>query len=202
MHGVTSTDVVGDVKLGSVLTSTVEVEGELVEALLDTGSPVTTLSLEWLLQVLARQRRKGQNPDEWKAEVENRLAPTAMVLQNYSGDKLRIVRQIRLTLARSGFVTETLVQVQKGAPAKLLIGTDVLPQLGYLFVQSTMEGEDVDLLRNEFNSSSVMEESVSEVKPAKADNLYTNCDHNIRPMVPEAVGTVHLIQATKLPARY
>ena len=157
MHGVTSTDILGDVKLGSVLTSTVEVEGELVEALLDTGSPVTTLSLEWLLQVLARQRRKGQNPDEWKAEVENRLAPTAMVLQNYSGDKLRIVRQIRLTLARSGFVTETLVQVQKGAPAKLLIGTDVLPQLGYLFVQSTMEGEDVDLLRNEFNSSSVME---------------------------------------------
>ena len=199
MHGVTSTDVLGDVKLGSVLTSIVKVEGEPVEALLDTGSPVTIISLEWLLQVLARQRRKGQNPDEWKAEVENRLAPTAMVLQNYSGDKLRIVRQIRLTLARSGFVTETLVQVQKGAPAKLLIGTDVLPQLGYLFVQSTMEGEDVDLLRNESDSSSVMEESVSEVNPTEMD---ANCDHNIQPMVLEAVGTVHLIQATKLPARH
>ena len=148
---------------------------------------------------MARQRRKGQNPDEWKAEVENCLAPTAMVLQNYSGDKLRIVRQIRLTLARLGFVTETLVQVQKGAPAKLLIGSDVLPQLGYLFVQSTMEGEDVDLLRNEFDSSSVMEESVSEVNPTEMD---ANCDHNIWPMVPEAVGTVHLIQATKLSARH
>ena len=91
MHGVTSTDVLGDVKLGLVLTSTVKVEGEPVEALLDTGSPVTIISLEWLLQVLARQQRKGQNPDEWKAEVENCLAPTAMVLQNYSGDKLRIV---------------------------------------------------------------------------------------------------------------
>ena len=102
-------------------------------------------------------------------------------------------------MARSGFVTETLVQVQKGAPAKLLIGTDVLPQLGYLFVQSTMEGEDVDLLRNEFDSSSVMEESVSGVNPTEMD---ANCDHNIHPMVPEAVGTVHLIQATKLPARH
>ena len=56
MHGVfTSTDVLGDVKLGSVLTSTVEVEGEPVEALLDTGSLVTIISLEWLLQVLVRQ---------------------------------------------------------------------------------------------------------------------------------------------------
>ena len=91
MHGVTSTDVLGDVKLGSVLTSTVEVKGEPVEALLDTGLPVTIISLEWLLQVLARQQRKGQNPDEWKAEVENHLVPTAMVLQNYSGDKLIIV---------------------------------------------------------------------------------------------------------------
>ena len=36
MHGVTSSDVSG--KLGPVLTSTVEVEGEPVEALLDTGS--------------------------------------------------------------------------------------------------------------------------------------------------------------------
>ena len=62
-----------------------------------------------------------------------------------------------------------------------------------------MEGEDVDLLRNEFDSSSVMEESVSEVNPTEMD---ANCDHNIQPMVPEAVGTVHLIQATKLPARH
>ena len=35
--------------LGPGLTSIVEVEGELVEALLDTGSPVTITSLEWLL---------------------------------------------------------------------------------------------------------------------------------------------------------
>ena len=32
-------------------------------------------------------------------------------------------------------------------------------------LQSTMEGEDLDLLRNEFDSFSVMEESVSEVNP-------------------------------------
>ena len=91
MHGITSTVVLGDVKLGSVLTSAVEVGGEPVEALLDTGLPVTIISLEWLLQVLARQQHKDQNPDTWKAEAENHLTPTAMVIQNYSGDKLRII---------------------------------------------------------------------------------------------------------------
>ena len=109
MHGVTSTDVLDNVKLGPVLTSTVKVEGEPVEALLDTGSPVTIVSLEWLLQLLARQRRKGQSPNEWKAEVENRLEPTTVVLQNYSGDRLRVVRQIRVHLAHPGFAIEASV---------------------------------------------------------------------------------------------
>ena len=69
MHGVTSSDVSG--KLGPVLTSKVEVEGEPMEALLDAGSPVTTISLEWLLQLLAKQHQKDQSPNEWKANVKN-----------------------------------------------------------------------------------------------------------------------------------
>ena len=68
-----------------------------------------------------------------------------MVLQNYSGDRLKVVQQIRVHLAHSGFVVEAPIQVQKAAPAKLLIGTDVLPELGYFFVQSIVEGEDFDL---------------------------------------------------------
>ena len=55
MHGVTSSDVSG--KLGQVLTSIVEI-GESVEALLGTGSPITIMSLEWLLQLLAIQHQK------------------------------------------------------------------------------------------------------------------------------------------------
>ena len=58
MHGVTSTDPVDKVKLGPVLTSTVEVESEPVEALLDTGSPMTIISWEWLLQLLAKKRQE------------------------------------------------------------------------------------------------------------------------------------------------
>ena len=54
MHDFTSIDLVENVKLGH---STVEVEGEPVKALLDTGSPMTITSWEWLLQLLARRDR-------------------------------------------------------------------------------------------------------------------------------------------------
>ena len=62
MHTVTSSDVSG--QLGPVLISIVELEREPVEALLDTGSPVTIISLEQLLQLLVKQHRKDQNPNK------------------------------------------------------------------------------------------------------------------------------------------
>ena len=43
MHGITSKPCAGSARLGSVLTALVPVEGEFVEALLDTGSPVTII---------------------------------------------------------------------------------------------------------------------------------------------------------------
>ena len=49
-----------------------------------------------------------------------------MFLQNYSGDRMKVVWQIRVDLAHSDFAVETPIQVQKVAPAKLLIATAVL----------------------------------------------------------------------------
>jgi len=43
MHGITSDPPTGDLQLGPVLISLVAVEGELVEALLDTGSTVSII---------------------------------------------------------------------------------------------------------------------------------------------------------------
>ena len=40
---------------------------------------------------------------------------------------------------------KAVVQVQQNAPAKLLVGTDTLSQLGFMFI-STGEEEDVDML--------------------------------------------------------
>ena len=149
-------------------------------------------------------------------EVKCRLELTTVVLQNYSGDRLRVVQQIKVHLARSGFVVEAPIQVQKAAPAKLLIGTDILPQLGYLFIQSTMEGEDINLLRSKCNSSSDEQEDVSETQPEVIGNCDTEETTNVasgsdcsqvlnadlHDNLSEVVGAVHLIQATKLPARH
>ena len=48
MHGITSEPFTGNVQLGPVLKALVKVEGELVEALLDTGSPLRSIQFEAL----------------------------------------------------------------------------------------------------------------------------------------------------------
>ena len=111
-----------------------------------------------------------QNLNEWKAEVEDQLEPTAMVLQNYSGDKLRVVRHIKVQLACSGFIIEAVIQVQNVAPAKLLIGKDILSQLGYFFIQNTMDSKDVNLLGSECHPSSSKLESASKVQSDVSGN--------------------------------
>ena len=48
--------------LRPTLSAEVEFEGSPVKALLDTGSPVTIVSMKFLLQALAKQKPKDQDP--------------------------------------------------------------------------------------------------------------------------------------------
>ena len=98
LHGLeTGTNSEG-VKLGPIPKAQIILEGEAITALLDTGSPVTIVSLEHLLQILARTRPPGTTPEQWRAMVENHLKPTSLSLQNYGGDELTIVCQISVSL--------------------------------------------------------------------------------------------------------
>ena len=85
-------------------------------------------------------------PVEWRTTVESLLEPSVVVLQNYSGDKLRVVRQIKVTLSHSKHSARAIIQVQKGVPAKLLVGTDLLSKLGYYFVQALEESNNRNIL--------------------------------------------------------
>ena len=80
--------------------------------------------------------------------METRLQPTSVVLWNYSGDRLQVVRQIQLqvTMNRADYSATALIQIQRGAPAKLLIGTDLLSKLGY---QASQTGNDNDMLSDD-----------------------------------------------------
>ena len=150
-----------------------------------------------------------------------------MVLQNYSGDKLRVVRQIKVTLSRSGHSARAIIQVQKGAPAKLLVGTDLLSKLGYYFIQALEESNNCNTLdasvHKSDNGDGKVDATVSElaqpndVLGAGINNLDDTQDkvdtavlgvvkHNVESVEVEApsseLGTVSSIQAVKIPARH
>jgi len=77
-------------------------------------------------------------------------------MQNHSGDNLKTVGQIKINMSHPGYTTSAVVQVvqvQKGAPAKLLIGTALLSQLGYFFIQMIEDSRDCDLLMTESSSN-------------------------------------------------
>ena len=193
--GITGESCGTEVELGPVPTAEVMLEGEPVVALLDTGSPVTLVSLEFLLQVLARRKPCEQTPEEWKQEVRKRLEPTSAALRNYGGGQLPVVRQVKTTLVRSGHEVTATVQVQKGAPTKLLIGTDLLSQLGFLFVKTELEGGDLDLLA-ECTDPETDEVELAEEELAGHPDSERGTEEELES------GTVRLLQATRLPGQH
>ena len=94
MHGLLSTNKTHDSQLGPTLMSEVQVEGVPVQALLDTGSPATIISLDLIVQVLAERKPKEQTPEQWKTEVRQKLEPSTISLQNYGSGRIELVQQI------------------------------------------------------------------------------------------------------------
>ena len=196
MYSITGESCGTEVELGPVPTAEVMLEGEPVVALLDTGSPVTLVSLEFLLQVLAKRKPCEQTPEEWKQEVRKRLEPTSVALRNYSGGQLPVVRQVKTTLVRSGHEVTATVQVQKEAPTKLLIGTDLLSQLGFLFVKTELEGGDLDLLAECTDPETDEEVEMAEEELAGHPDSERGTEEELES------GTVRLLQAARLPGQH
>ena len=196
MYSITGESCGTEVELGPVPTAEVMLEGEPVVALLDTGSPVTLVSLEFLLQVLAKRKPCEQTPEEWKQEVRKRLEPTSVALRNYGGGQLPVVRQVKTTLVRSGHEVAATVQVQKEAPTKLLIGTDLFSQLGFLFVKTELEGGDLDLLAECTDPETDEEVEMAEEELAGHPDSERGTEEELES------GTVRLLQAARLPGQH
>ena len=123
-----------------------------------------------------------------------KLIPTTVSLRSYGGDELEIVSQAICQMERDGYQVKTILQVQKGAPVDLLLGTDVLSQLGFALMQASKQGAATDLLQTAdashipFNSVRVAHQDghqpKSETKSIARDTQ------------------VKLIQAVHLPARH
>ena len=111
--------------------------GPLVDALLDTGSSISIIYLNFFLKLAAKNREPTQSKEEWGTAVKMRLQPTTVTLRSYGGGELPIVSQVQCCIKRDHYNIDTVLQVQKEAPVELLLGTDTLPLLGYALVQSS-----------------------------------------------------------------
>ena len=191
--------------LGPTLSACVEFEGIPVEALLDTESPVTIVSMRFLLEALAKQKPKEQGPTEWAAAVKSRLEPPSLTLHNYGGDELKVVRQLTTTISREGHTCTATVLVQKDAPLDLLLGTDLQTQLGFLFLQKT-NGTAVDLLQKRKWALTQADHEPEEepVSPSCSKDYKTEEDNPLDAIDidVEESPVVRLIQAARLPSRH
>lgn len=120
-----------------------------------------------------------------------------MTLQSYGGGEINTVRQMCATISRGTHSVEGLIQFQSGAPIDLLLGTDLLSRLGFLFLEPGQENHEdaIDLLRRD--SWSIRRENPAP-DPLPDPQPIAN-----RKKEPESksktVPTVQLIQAIRLP---
>ena len=144
VHGVTSSDETTPTKLGPVIYSEVKVDGMKMTALIDTGSPMTLMSLKQAVQMLALKKGDFNSLQEWKETMMARFQIPTVMLKSYSGDRLNIVAQLPVTLTQGDHKVSSVVLIQKNAPNDLLIGTDLQPALGFrLTVQKSGNKETV-----------------------------------------------------------
>lgn len=138
-------------RLGPTVYAPVAVEGVSAVALIDTGSPATIASLEFVLKVFQHNRPKDQTNAQWTEVARGKLKNTDVLLKNYGGYQLDFIAQTELTLSRGNQKLVSTVLVRKDAPNDLLVGTDVQPQLGFsLIVKMRMEVQQIFSLASDF----------------------------------------------------
>ena len=138
--------------LGPTVYAPIVVNGVCAKALIDTGSPATIASLQFLLKVFAGQRTPQQTVSQWKEEVYKKFTIPSISLQNYGGHQLDILAQTQLTLSKGDRRAKANVFVQKDAPNELLLGTDVQPLLGFSLMVAGKDGKVADLLSSSESS--------------------------------------------------
>ena len=130
--------------LGSTILSKVEVNGISTEALIDTGSPVTIISLDFATIVMAKERNKFKNVEEWQEATLKKFEPPEVTLKNYGGG-LDVLAQLPVRITQGDYGTDVKVLVRKDAPNRLLLGTDAQPLLGYVLIKKENNASGVDL---------------------------------------------------------
>ena len=190
-------------QMGPTILSQVEVNGVPTDALIDTGSPATIVSLDFAMDVMEKERPDYDTADDWISAIKKKFEPPQVSLRNYGGECLDLLAQLPVCISQKGYRAKVNVLVQKGAPNNLLLGTDVHQALGFCLVKKETESLGLDLTtgkRMKFTAYTV-------TTPTQADN--TTKKPRIEHKQPgegatkkkrEIVdGVVRLLNATRIP---
>ena len=159
-------------RLGPAVFATVGVNGVETKALVDTGSPATIVSLDFVMTVLAKQRKREVTPAEWREETMKKFSVPDVTLKGYRGQRVDIISQVPLSLSRNDCTVDAVVLVQKKPPHKLLLGTDLQSKLGFALVV----GRKFDLLTDQPYAIVVGKQKPTDGVPAPQSNGDPNQD--------------------------
>ena len=170
---------------GPIVEAEICLEGHPAVALIDTGSPISIVSIDFLLQILNRNRPEDTSKEDWASSVKDRLQPPRMTVRNFGGGEVNVICQCTVSLTCGEHKCDATVLVQKGVSQGVLLGTDVLKKLGFRMLTPDVKGSAKDLL-------GTGDWQLQSVPQAEKPN----------PVTVEQVATVHLLQTCRIPARH
>ena len=182
-------------KLGPILMAPVSVDGLTRNALVDTGSPCTIILFDFAMEILKLTRPFFPSLKEWREAAHIRLEPPTIPLKSYGGHEINTIGQVNIRLATPGHSVTAVVQVQKGAPVQLLLGTDLKVLLGFSLIKS-----DSDVAVDLSQEGKWIRKVAVDSLPAPPATLPESRVESSDQVVP--THTVHLLQATKIPPRH
>ena len=129
-------------RLGPAVFATVGVNGVETKALVDTGSPATIVSLDFVMTVLAKPKKSEVTPAQWREETMRKFSAPDVTHKSYGGQRVDIISQVSLSFSLDDCAVDAVVLVQKKPPHNLLLVTDLQSKLGFALVV----GRKLDLL--------------------------------------------------------
>ena len=96
MHTAAAADKEPKCRLGPVIFTTIEVNGVPAKTLVDTGCPATIISLEFVVDVFAKNRSPQQTAAQWQVETCKWFSEPNITLSTYGGQRLDILAETHL----------------------------------------------------------------------------------------------------------
>ena len=116
--------------IGPIVKEMVFIDGQPVEAQIDTGSSVSIVSLQCIMDLWSKGRDNGLAKDVRIELAEQRFRDPSVELKTYNGATIPMLAEVTVRLRHKEQVILADMLVENKAPQDLLLGTDCLCRLG------------------------------------------------------------------------